>query len=469
MTATARRPAVPILGFLGAAGTLTGSRFLLRTARSTVLVDCGLFQGHGKVRRRNWEPFPANAAAIDAVVLTHAHVDHSGYLPRLRNEGFRGPVFCTDGTADLVRIVLPDSGHLHEEEARFANRIGYSKHEPALPLYTEKDARAVLPSLQPIAFGLPTPITDDVTVTLQPAGHILGSSTVALDLADSGRRVLFSGDLGRPRHPLLVPPTPPTDADVIVLESTYGGRQHDDTDAIDQLARIIDRTAARGGTVLIPAFAVDRTEVVLLRLRELMASGRIPTLPVHADSPMALRALDVYRTAIEEGAADIRPELRGQADPFDTGHLHEVRDVEGSKALAQLTGPSIIISASGMATGGRVLHHLARLLPDPRNAVVLVGFQAEGTRGRRLADRPAQLKMMGTYVRVRAEIANLRSFSVHADHDELMGWLRSARPAPELVHLVHGEQEGAEALRDAIEAELDWHAVVPRHLERVRL
>ena len=458
------------LSFFGAVGEVTGSSTLVETSRARVLVDFGMHQGGHNAEARNRRIPPLRAEELDAVVLTHAHIDHSGRLPMLIDEGYRGRIHATPATIELCDILLRDSAHIQQGDAdRLNRRRKSSGRRPAEPLYTETEVGQIMQRFDASHYGRPVEVAPGIAITYHDAGHILGSSTVALDLADSGRRVLFSGDLGRPRHPLLVPPTPPTDADVIVLESTYGGRQHDDTDAIDQLARIIDRTAARGGTVLIPAFAVDRTEVVLLRLRELMASGRIPTLPVHADSPMALRALDVYRTAIEEGAADIRPELRGQADPFDTGHLHEVRDVEGSKALAQLTGPSIIISASGMATGGRVLHHLARLLPDPRNAVVLVGFQAEGTRGRRLADRPAQLKMMGTYVRVRAEVANLRSFSVHADHDELMGWLRSARPAPELVHLVHGEQDGAEALRDAIEVELDWHAVVPRHLERVRL
>ncbi len=466
---SARRPDVPILSFLGAAGTVTGSRFLIETARSRVLVDCGLFQGLKTHRLRNWEAFPVDASSIDAVVLTHAHVDHVGYLPRLYVDGFRGPVLCTPGTADLVRIVLPDSGHLQEEEARFANRIGYSKHDPALPLYTETDARAALRLLQPTPFDQPVAVREDITVTLRPAGHILGSATATVDLVDAGRRVLFSGDLGRPWHPLLVPPAPPDRADVVVMESTYGGRRHDDDRALEDLADAVRRTAARGGVVLIPAFAVDRTEVVLYHLRQLMEAGRIPRMPIHADSPMALRALGVYRSAIGEGSPDVRTELRGKADPFDTGDLHEVRDVEGSMALAHARRPCIIISASGMATGGRVLHHLARLLPDARSTVVLVGFQAAGTRGRLLADGPSQVKMLGSYVSVRAEVLNLRSFSVHADHDELLAWVGAARPAPQTVYLAHGEKPGANALRDAIESQLGWQAVVPRHLERVRI
>lgn len=470
----------PVLTFLGGAGTVTGSRFLVETPTSTVLVDCGLFQGLKELRLRNWEPFPHDPAAIDAVVLTHAHVDHVGYLPRLVKLGYRGPVYCSRGTADLARIVLPDSGHLQEEEAAFANRMGYSKHRPALPLYTEDDARAALEQLVPVAFDAPGVVADGVTATLRPAGHILGSSTVRLDLdldlgdgdlgvGERATSVLFSGDLGRPHHPLLAPPTPPDGADVVVMESTYGDRRHDDAGAVDALADVISRTARRGGTVVIPAFAVDRTEVVLHQLRGLMVDGLIPDLPVYVDSPMALRALGVYRRAIADRAPDVAAALSGGPDPFDTGNLHEVHDVEASKALAHLPHPSIIVSASGMASGGRVLHHLARVLPDPRNSVILVGFQAAGTRGRSLAEGCDELKMFGSYVRVRAEIADIGSFSVHADHDELLAWLGSATRPPDTTYLVHGEPDGAETLRADIEAHLDWPAVVATLGERVLL
>jgi metallo-beta-lactamase family protein len=463
------RPERPVLTFLGGAGTVTGSRFLVDTPRSSVLVDCGLFQGLKELRLRNWEDFPVDPAGIDAVVVTHAHVDHIGYLPRLRNLGFRGPVFCTPGTAELAAIVLPDSGHLQEEEAAFANRMGYSKHRPALPLYTEHDARETLRLLRPTRFDERTPITDDIAATLRPAGHILGSATLSLEFGDAGPTVLFSGDLGRPGHPVLVPPRPPDDADVVVMESTYGGRHHDDAGALERLADAIVRTAARGGTVLIPAFAVDRTEVVLFHLREMMAAGTIPRLPVYADSPMALRAMQVYRDAIDRGDPDVRADLHGGPDPFDTGTLVEVRDVEDSKALADAPHPAIIISASGMATGGRVLHHLARLLPDHRNTVVLVGYQAEGTRGRRLADGDRELKLLGRYVRVRAEIAHVGSFSVHADHGELIAWLSTMATPPEAVYLVHGEPDAAATLADAIEDDLDLPAIVAQDLERIRL
>ncbi len=463
------RPVHPVLTFLGGAETVTGSRFLIESAASTVLIDCGLFQGLKELRLRNWQPFPYDPSAIDAVVITHAHVDHVGYLPRLIRLGFVGKVYCTQATADLAAIVLPDSGHLQEEEAAFANRMGYSKHRPALPLYTEDDARAALRQFHPVEFDTPIAVASDVNLTLRPAGHILGAATATVELLPSGRRVLFSGDLGRPSHPLLVPPASPVGADIVVMESTYGGRLHDDDGALDEFAEVISRTARRGGSVVIPAFAVDRTEVVLHHLKSLMDEGRIPSLPVFVDSPMALRALGVYRRAAADGGGSIRPELRGGPDPFDTGDLHEVHSVEESKAIADVAYPSIIVSASGMATGGRVLHHLARMLPDRRNAVILVGFQAAGTRGRRLADGESQLKMFGRYLPVRAEVVNIGTFSVHADHGELVSWLRSADRPPETTFLVHGEADGAAELQQAIESELDWPAVVARPLERVRL
>lgn len=463
------RPAVPMLSFLGAAGTVTGSRFLIDTPDARVLVDCGLFQGLKELRLRNWAPFPLDPASIDAVVVTHAHIDHIGYLPRLCREGFRGRVVCTDGTARLAAIVLPDSGHLQEEEAEHANRMGFSKHHPALPLYTEADAITALDQIDAKPFNKWVELASGIEVQLRPSGHILGSATATVRLTASGRTVLFSGDLGRMNHPLLVPPAPPDGADVVVMESTYGGRLHDDAGALDRFRDAITRTAARGGSVLIPAFAVDRTEVVLFHLRELMQAGEIPRLAVYVDSPMALRALAVYRDAVRKGAADVLPQWHDHDDPFDTGQLIEVRDVEDSKAIANVRFPVIIVSASGMATGGRVLHHLARLLPDRRNTVILVGFQAAGTRGRALADGQSEIKMFGSYVRVRAEVVDIASFSVHADHDELVSWLGSATRPPDTAYLVHGEPGSSSALHDAIEDRLDWEAVVPRHLERVRL
>jgi metallo-beta-lactamase family protein len=465
-------PAIPVLTFLGAAGTVTGSRFLVDTPQARVLVDAGLYQGRKELRLRNREPFPVPVETIDAVVLTHAHVDHVGYLPALWREGFRGPVFATAGTADLAAVVLPDAGHLQEEEAEYANAKGFSKHSPALPLYTEADARATLELLRAVEFERETEVAPGVFATFRPAGHILGSATVTLRLhSASDRTVLFSGDLGRPHHPILVPPAPPGRPDVVVMESTYGGRDHDDAGSLERFADAIRRTAARGGTVLIPAFAVDRTEVVLIMLRRLTDAGRIPHLPLYVDSPMALRALRLYRQAIAERAADIDDDddLRGDGDPFGASDVTEVLDVTGSKALAGLNGPSIIVSASGMATGGRVVHHLARLLPDRLNTVMLVGYQAPGTRGRALADGAREVKMLGRYVPARAEVVDLGAFSVHADQGELTAWLDSAEVEPEVVYLVHGEPDSSAELADHLTAGRNRHVVVPGLGERVRL
>ncbi|MCD9622313.1 MBL fold metallo-hydrolase RNA specificity domain-containing protein [Rhabdothermincola salaria] len=473
------RPEAPVLTFLGATGTVTGSRFLLDTPDARVLVDCGLFQGLKELRLRNWAPFPVDPSTIDAVVLTHAHVDHCGYLPALAVAGFEGRVHCTPATASLVGIVLPDSGHLQEEEARWANRRGYSKHSPALPLYTEDDARALLSQLRVTPFDTPTEVAPGVEVTFRPAGHILGSAMATLeatwgdDHEPHARRFTFSGDLGRPQHPLLSPPATlgPVRPDVIVVESTYGNRRHDDEGAVAALADAITRTTRRGGTVVIPAFAVDRTEVLLHHLRRLRASGAIPAVPISVDSPMALRSLAVYRDAVDRGDPDVRTDLSeladGGGDPFDPGDLREVRDVEGSKALDTARGPQIIISASGMASGGRVLHHLARYLPDHRSTVILVGFQAQGTRGRALAEGARQVKLLGRYVPVRAEVVDLPAFSVHADAAELVDWLATAPTEPEAVYVVHGEPTASAALAEAVADRLGWVCVVPRYGERV--
>jgi metallo-beta-lactamase family protein len=463
-------PDTAVLSFLGATGTVTGSRFLVDTPRARVLVDIGMFQGLKALRQRNWDPFPVDPATIDAIVVTHAHVDHIGLLPALVRDGFAGDVHTSHGTMHLAKIVLPDAGHLQEEEASYANRKGFSKHHPALPLYTEADARRSLTHLVPHPFGAELEIAPGIDLTLRTAGHILGASTVTLRLADHGdRRVTFSGDLGRSQHPLLRPPAPIGQSDVLVMESTYGDRRHDEEGAIERFADAITRTAARGGTVLIPAFAVDRTEVVLHHLRQMTSSGAIPALPIYVDSPMALDALSVYRQAIRHHDPEIRPDLDASTDPFDNGWVTEVRAVEDSKALADLHGPMIIVSASGMATGGRVVHHLDRLLPNARNTVLLVGFQAPGTRGRQLADGARDLKMFGRYLRVRAEVVDLAAFSVHADQDELVAWLGTAARPPEVTYLVHGEPDASEALRDRINADDAQHAVVPKHHERVRL
>lgn len=457
----------PTLRFLGAAGTVTGSRYLLQTSRARVLVDCGLFQGLKALRQRNWRPFPVPESSIDAVLLTHAHIDHSGALPLLGRAGFRGAILATSGTADLCSIVLPDSGHLQEEEAAYANRRGFSKHSPAKPLYTEEDAIRVLRQFRRCEIGKAVEVADGVRATFFSAGHILGAASILVEL--DGCKVLFSGDLGRPSHPLLQPPAPAAAADFVVVESTYGDRLHSGASVEDDLAAIVARTAARGGTVVIPSFAVDRTEVLLYLLRRLRQGGRIPPLPVFVDSPMALDALAVYRRAIEAGDPAIRPALHGTVDLFDPGDLVEARTIEASKRVSAHSGSAIILSASGMATGGRVLHHLAQRLPDPRHSVVLVGFQVEGTRGRALVDGAPMLKLLGRYVPVRAEVLNLPGFSAHADQAELLAWLASSPAAPRLTFAVHGEPLAAASLRDAIASQLGRASVVPRDLEIVRL
>ena len=460
---------VPTLTFLGATRTVTGSRFLIRHGAAAVLVDCGMFQGRRSLRDLNWSVPPFDPAAVDAVVLTHAHLDHVGWLPVLVRRGFVGRVVSASWTPELARIVLSDSGHLQEEEAAFANRVGYSKHHPALPLYTQAEGEAAAALITGAAFGSPVEVAEGIQVTFHPAGHILGSAIVEIELA-GGPRVLFSGDLGRPHHPILVPPEPPPVCDVLLVESTYGNRRHEDTDAaLERLAHSVTETAKRGGTVVVPAFAVDRTEVLLAALGDLARAGRIPELPVYVDSPMASAVLAVYRRAMR--AAD--PEVRPGTDPARAidagGEVRESTTREQSIAIDEMAAPSIVISSSGMATGGRVLYHLARRLPDPRNTVILAGYQAEGTRGRALADGARAIKFHGHYVPVRAEVVNIDAFSVHADSDELLAWMASQEIAPDTTFVVHGEAVSSEALSARIDAELGWMAVVPSWGETVRL
>ncbi len=452
------------LQFLGATGTVTGSRFLVRTGRAAVLIDAGLFQGSKQDRLANWEPFPVDPATIDTVVLTHAHIDHSGWLPGLVRDGFSGSIIATEATCELCRIMLPDAAHLQEEQARFANERGFSKHQPARPLYTSDDADEALAHLEGVAFDTPVEIADGIVARFVPAGHILGSASVHLTITDDDgtTTLLASGDLGRGNHPLVPGPGVAPAARTVLIESTYGDSLHpDDAEEIDAFADVISRTAKRGGIVLIPAFAVDRTEVLLTVLRTLMDDGRIPKLPVHVDSPMALRVLDVYRNELDTAAA--------ASDGFDPGGgLHECPSVEDSKSLNELTAPAIIISASGMASGGRVLHHLARLLPNHRNSVVLCGFQAAGTRGRSLVDGARSIKLLGRYVPVRSEVAVLRSLSVHADAAELHGWIDALPKRPDTVYVVHGEPDASSALACRL-VDADIQAVVPTRHEIVWL
>jgi len=467
---TKSHPSRPHLVFLGAAGTVTGSRFLIETEHARVLIDCGMFQGKKELRLQDWEPFPVDPRSIDAVVLTHAHIDHSGFLPGIASQGFQGKIFATAGTSELCGILLPDCGFLLEQEAAYANKVGFSKHKPARPLYTEQQAQATLRLFAPTTMSTNFAVAPGITARFESSGHILGAASVVLELdGKAPRRLFFTGDVGRPHHPLLVPPKPIGDTDILITESTYGDRVHEDEQAQVTLESAINETIKRGGNIIIPAFAVDRTEVLLYHLKRLVESKRIPNLPIFADSPLALKALGIYRRAIAQRDPEIRPEIYGLENPFDPGNLIEAKTVDESKAIRDHPYPCIIISASGMATGGRVLHHLAHGLPDPRNTVILVGFQAERTRGRSLLDGTRTLKLLGRYVPVRAKIVEISAYSVHADANELVAWLAKTARAPEMTYIVHGEPEAAKALCERLERELHWPTAIPQQFERVRL
>ena len=458
---------VGFLTFLGAAGTVTGSQYLLECDRHRLLVDCGMFQGLKSLRVRNWARLPVHPASVTSVVLTHAHLDHSGLLPRLVANGFGGRIFCTAGTKDLCSLVLPDAARLQEEDARRANRGRYSKHTPALPLFTENDAIAALGRLQPFGFNRSMPVSPELEAEMISAGHLLGSAYVRLHRRDgSGATVLFGGDLGRYDRPILPDPSPGVACDVLLLESTYGDRVHPPDDGGAELARIVNETVERKGKVIVPAFAIGRVEEVLYWLKKLENEGRVPVLPVYVDSPMAVRAMQYYRDHAAELDPDVRPG-RGELCAFCTARLVPVESNRESQDVVDRRGPAIVISASGMATGGRVLNHLAAGLPDPRNAIVFVGFQAAGTRGRQLIEGVPQVKMFGQYIPVQARIEKLNALSAHADANEILRWLRTFPKAPDITYLVHGEPPAQVALKTRIERELGWKVRIPEYGEKV--
>jgi len=459
---------MPSLTFLGAARTVTGSKYLLEIGGRRLLIDCGLFQGLKELRLRNWGPLPIPGDSISAVVLTHAHVDHSGYLPRLIQQGFTGRVFCTAGTADLCRIVLPDAGRLAEEDAREANRHGYTRHKPALPLFTEADAVRALGHLQPFGYERAAPLLPGVEAEFINAGHLLGSGFAVLTVDGPPRlRIVFSGDLGRYDRPILPDPSPVSSADVLVVESTYGDKVHEADDQGEHLAVIVRETAQRGGKVIIPAFAIGRVEEVIYWLKKLEERRAIPVLPVYLDSPMSVEALQQYSARCYELDPDVRPG-HGEVSAFCTRRFRFVSSAQQSMELASTKMPAIVISSSGMATGGRVLSHLAAGLPDARNTVLFTGYQAAGTRGRDLLEGARSIKIRGRMVPVAARIEQIQSMSAHADQGEILRWLSNFERPPRVTYLVHGEPAAMDALRDLVRARLNWTVETPEYLQTVQ-
>jgi metallo-beta-lactamase family protein len=456
------------LTFLGGAGgTVTGSKHLLEDGATRLLLDCGLFQGLKTLRERNWAPPPVDPKSLGAVVLSHAHIDHSGYLPRLCRDGFTGPIFCTGGTVDLLKVMLPDAAHLQEEEAEFANRHKTSTHDPALPLYTVEDAERALARVQRVDFGQPFNPAPGVEAHFTPSGHILGAALVTCLIG--GRRLVFSGDLGRYDVPIMVDPEPVAEADVLLVESTYGDRVHPADDPTERLIAAVRRAVEQKGWLLIPSFAVGRSQEILYDLRRLEAAGRIPSLSIYLDSPMAIQATVIYATHTEEHDAELQQAEAGGKRPFAPRRFHLSSTVEDSKRLNEVAGPGIIVAGSGMATGGRILHHLKRLLPDPKTTVLFVGYQAAGTRGRLLKDGATEMKMLGVTVPVRATIMVSDAYSAHADREEIMRWLGGFKRPPGITYIVHGEADAASALRDAITSRLGWRAAVAEDGQRVTL
>lgn len=447
--------------FLGAAGTVTGSRFLLRLGGRTILVDCGLFQGLKPLRLKNWAAFPVDPSTIDDVVLTHAHLDHSGYLPRLVREGFRGRVLCTTATADLCELLLLDSAKIQEGDAAFANRHGFSKHHPALPLYGKRDALRALEQFIPLDFDTPFDLGQGADLTFRHAGHILGAAIV--EVRHGGKTIVFSGDLGRYNDPLMHDPATITEADYLIVESTYGDREHAPVAPADALLEVVQRTTARGGTVIIPAFTVGRAQELLYIVWRLKQAGRLPLTPVYLDSPMAINASDIFR----RHPLDHR--LSAEESEAAMGSATYVRDVEESKALSYTAVPKIIISASGMATGGRVLHHLKAYGPDRRNTILFAGYQAAGTRGEALINGAREVKIHGARIPIRAEIDSLPALSAHADAGEILRWLRGFKRPPARTFIVHGEPSASDALGQRIETELGWACDVPAEGDRAAL
>ena len=471
--------------FLGAAGTVTGSKHLINTGADSggklgfkVLIDCGMFQGPKEWRERNWQDTPIPAKQIDAVVLTHAHLDHCGWIPRLVKAGFRGSIYATPATIDLCGILLPDSGHLQEEDAAFYNKVKKSKHDPALPLYTLEEAQESLQYFRAVLFDETRQLCPEIEFRFVRAAHILGSSMVELTLRSNGqdRRLLFTGDIGRVRDQKVAPgkvlhsgPTEGETADILVMESTYGNRPHPTTDPRPELATLIRRTAERGGTVVVPAFAVERTQKFLFMVKELMQSGQLASIPVFCDSPMAIKAVEIFMKHKQEYSEETRRLVGQYGSPIEWPGFTFASTAEQSKKINQVKTPSIIVSSSGMVTGGRILHHLAQRLPDPKNTVIFIGFQAPGTRGFTIKSGAPEVKIFGDIVPIRAQIAALEQFSDHADTPELLQWLRTFPRKPPATYLVHGEPAASSQLRDTMTKELGWNVQVAQWMQKVQV
>ncbi len=467
--------------FLGAAGVVTGSKHLIHVdgdgARPLqVLVDCGLFQGQKEWRERNWQDLPVPANTIDAVILTHAHLDHSGWIPRLVKQGFHGPIYATAPTIELCSILLPDSGHLQEEDAAFYNKTNASKHHPALPLYTMEDAQQCMTLFRPVEFDQLKQLSSQFSFRFVRAAHILGSSMseITLNSGTAARRLLFTGDIGRVRDSEVAPgkvlhsgPTEGEDCDLLVMESTYGNRLHPHNDPRPEMAALIRTALQRGGSVVVPSFAVERTQKFLFMLKELMESGQVPRVPVHADSPMAIKAIQVFMQHSEEFTPETKAMVARYGSPLDWPDFHFDVSQDDSKKINNIKSPVIIISSSGMVAGGRIVHHLMLRLPDPKNLVLFIGFQAPGTRGFTIQHGAPQVKMFGQEIPIRAQVASLEQFSDHADTPELLEWLRTFRRAPSVTYLVHGEPAAAAQLRDAMTQALGWNVQVAAYREKV--
>ena len=463
---------MPKITFLGAARTVTGSKYLVEAEGKKLLVDCGLFEGSKELKQRNWDKLPIDPAAIDWVLLTHAHIDHTGYLPRLTRNGYHGPIYANAATHELCALLLPDSAHIQEEDAEYAAKKGYSAHKPPLPLYTVEESQATLNQFRLIPRADNFRISPQFSVRPHDAGHILGSSWLELTITENGKQtlVVFSGDVGRYDQPILKDPESPTGADFLLCESTYGDRDHPAGSVEDELADIVNRTAKRGGAVVIPSFAVGRTQTLMYYLRDLEEKQRIPHLPVYVDSPMAINVTGLYMSHHEDHDADFtKQETTGNHDPLNCHEVHMTHTVEDSKKINDVVSPCIIISASGMITGGRIKHHLAKRLPDSRSTVLLVGYQAEGSGGRALLDGAKYLRIHNEQIPVRAQVIEIGQLSAHAGKSELLRWLSGIQAPPRQTFLVHGEPVAMESLRGAIAAQYHWPVTIPDYLQTIEL